>query len=352
VAPNHILYTQDETLMAAPYDARRRTTGPSTPLPESVVLDNSRFGVPQMTVASNGTLAYVPTDPQAAVPTAGWVSRTGMFEEIGPLPKGLEDLSLSPDGKTLAIVAGGRVSLYDLARHVSSPISTPKRTIESVTWHPDGRRLALGGAYLSLFDLETEQDMRLTESGRPKRFATWSKDGRTVAYMTFNPGNDIHVLSLDEGATPRPFVATDSIETDPVVSPDGRLMAFRATAVGGPTSGRRDIYVVRFPEGTGKQQVTLSGGSSPFWSRDSRELYFVGPPAPGTLYVATISVGDRIQVGAPRALFTTNDVAVRAVSPDGTRFLGLRVPRADPFTEVVVVQNWTRELARLVPSMK
>jgi eukaryotic-like serine/threonine-protein kinase len=352
VAPNHILYTQDETLMAAPYDARRRTAGPSTPLPESVVLDNWRFGVAQMTVASNGTLAYIPTDPQAPVPSVGWVSRTGTFEEIGPLPRGLEDLSMSPDGKTFAIVAGGRLSLYDVARRVTSPISIPKRTIETVTWHPDGRRLTLGGAYLSLFDLETEQDMRLTESGRPKRFATWSKDGRTVAYMTFNPGNDIHVLSLDGGAKPRPLVATDSIEADPSISPDGRLMALRATAVGGTTSGRRDIYIVRFPEGTGKVQVTSNGGSFPFWSRDSRELYFVGPPAPGTLYAATISVGDRIQVGDPRPLFPTNDVALRAVSPDGTRFLGLRVPRADPLTEVVVVQNWTRELARLVPPMK
>jgi hypothetical protein len=99
-------------------------------------------------------------------------------------------------------------------------------------------------------------------------------------------------------------------------------------------------------------QVTGSGGSDPLWSRDGRELYFVGPPAPGTLYAATIAVGDRIQVGAPRPLFATNDVAVRAVSPDGTRFLGLRVPRADPLTEVVVVQNWTPELARLVPPMK
>jgi Tol biopolymer transport system component len=217
-----------------------------------------------------------------------------------------------------------------------------------VNWHPDSRRLTLGGAYLSLFDLDSGQDTRLTESGRPKRLATWSPDGRTVVYMTFNPGNDIHMLALDQGAKPRPFVATDGIEADPVISPDGRLMAYTAAPASGETSGRREIYVVRYPEGTGKVQITSSGGGPrPFWSRDSRELYFSAPP--GVLKVASITAGDRIQIGEARTLFPLNDLNFGGLSPDGARFIAVRVPRVEPPTEIVVVQNWLQDLARVVP---
>jgi len=39
-----------------------------------------------------------------------------------------------------------------------------------------------------------------------------------------------------------------------------------------------DVYVVRFPEGTAKVQITNGGGGTPFWSSDSRELFFAAPP--------------------------------------------------------------------------
>jgi dipeptidyl aminopeptidase/acylaminoacyl peptidase len=347
-ASGHILFTQDDTLMAATYDAQRRTAGPAVPLPESVIVDSVMFGTPQLVVGPTGTMAYVPTNPQQPSITAGWVDRAGVYQEIGPLPKGTSDFSVSPDGKTVAILAGTRLSLFDPVRGVTTAVASPQRAIESVNWHPDSRRLTLGGAYLSLFDLDSGQDTRLTESGRPKRLATWSPDGRTVVYMTFNPGNDIHMLALDQGAKPRPFVATDGIEADPVISPDGRLMAYTAAPASGETSGRREIYVVRYPEGTGKVQITSSGGGPrPFWSRDSRELYFSAPP--GVLKVASITAGDRIQIGEARTLFPLNDLNFGGLSPDGARFIAVRVPRVEPPTEIVVVQNWLQDLARVVP---
>jgi Tol biopolymer transport system component len=346
--PGHLLYMQDETLMAAPYDAGRRTAGPGVPLTDPVVTDAPLFKTPQMAMAPAGTMAYVPTNPEESVLTVGSVDRAGRFTEIGPLPKGALDIALSPDGKTLAILGESRLWLYDLARRVTTPVTTATRRVDSITWHPDGRRLTLGGSYLSLFDPESGQETRLTESGRPKRFATWSADGRTVAYMTFNPANDIHVLSLDEGAKPRPFLATDAIENLPAISPDGRLMAYVATGSG--ESGRQDVFVVRFPEGTGKVQVTSAGGGRPFWSRDGGELFYGAPP--GVLQVASIAAGDRIQVGPARTLFTLGDLSLGALSFDGDRFIGVRVPRIDPPTEIVVVQNWLQELARLVPPVK
>jgi serine/threonine protein kinase/WD40 repeat protein len=343
----HILFTQNDTLMAAPYDATRRSAGPAVPLGESVVLDNVLFSTPQLAVAPTGTMTYVPTNPDEPSAMAGWVDRAGQFEEVSALPKGTSGFSLSPDGKTAAIQSGARLSLLDLDRRVVTRVETPKRSVESVTWHPDGHRLTLGGPYLSLFDPDTGKETRLTESGRPKRSASWSPDGRTVAYMTFNPSNAIHVLSLDGGA-PRALVATSALESDPMISPDGRWMAFMVTA--GDAAGRRDVYVVRFPEGTSRVQITNDGGGTPFWSRDSRELFFTAPP--GVLKVVSISGTERLEVGQAKTLFALNDLNVEGLSSDGRRFFGVRVPRADPPREIVVVQNWLQELTRLVPAAK
>ncbi len=346
-ASGHLIFSQDDTLMAAPFDAQRRVAGAAVPLSESVVVDSANFSTPQLTVSPTGTLAYVPTNPNEPMAMAGWIDRAGMFEDIGPPPKGTTAAVLSPDGHTAAVLAGSRLFLFDLVRHVTTPVDVGRRQIESVNWHPDGRRLTLGGAYLSLFDPDTGKETKLTDTGRPKRFASWSPDGRTVAYMTFNPNNDIHVLSLDAGAKPRPLVATEAVENSPAISPDGQWMAY--TSTGSPdASGRNDVYVVRFPEGTGKVQITNAGGGAPFWSHDGRELFFGAPP--GVLQAVSIAPGDRLQVGAARTLFPLKDLRMSGVSPDGKRFLGIRVPRVDPPTEIVVAQNWLQELTRLVPT--
>ena len=123
-------------------------------------------------------------------------------------------------------------------------------------------------------------------------------------------------------------------------------MAYTSTASGDP-NGHRDVYVVRFPEGTGRVQITSAGGGAPFWSRDGRELLFSAPP--GVLQSVSVAPGDRLQVGAPRTLFMLGDLQVVTVSPDGRRFLAVRLPPVPPRTDIVVVQNWLHELSRLVP---
>jgi Tol biopolymer transport system component len=241
------------------------------------------------------------------------------------------------------VQAEARVFLFDMIRHVTTPLDLGRRITESVAWHPDGKRLTLGGPYLSLFDIDSGKETRLTESGRPKRVASWSPDGRVVAYMTFNPANDIHVLTLEQGAKPRPFLATDASESDPAISPDGRWIAFRSTGVG-DASQRTDVYVARFPEGTSKVQITSGGGGTPFWSHDSRELFFTAPP--GVLQMVRVTPGDRLEVGGAQTLFPVADLRIFGVATDGGRFLAGRMPRVDPPTDIVVVQHAFQELPR------
>ena len=346
VTSGHLLFARDGTVMAAAFNAAAGTAGPPVPIPETVIVD--RQGIAQLAVASDGTLAYVPPDPDAPSPTLGWMSRTGTFTEISQLPKGVDDVALSPDGRVAALSTFGtsKVSLFDIERKVSTPLNLDGRQVETVTWHPDGKRLTLGGAYLALFDPDRGVETRLTEIGRPRRFATWTPDGRQVAYVSFEPANDIYTVSVGEDGkptAPRPLIATSAFESNPAISPDGHWIAFRA---GDPSTGRTDVYLARFPDGTGRVQVTSNGGGTPFWSQKNDELFFIGPP--GVVQSAAVSLGDRAQVGAPRTLFPSEELQAVSVSADGTRFLVLKQRAVQRPRQIVIVENWLTELTRLM----
>jgi serine/threonine-protein kinase len=352
-ASGHLLFGRDERMMVAPFDASRRAVGPPSPLSESLVMDP--FGVSQLAVSRTGTLVYVAPDPAAPLPALGLVTRAGAFSEIGTVPAGLDLVALSPDG-TQALVSGentSRVTILDIARGVSTPVALGGRPTESATWHPDGRRITLGGAYLSLFDPDTGTETRLTPTGRPKRFASWAPDGRRVAYHTFEPGTEVYWLSLNDDGSglardPGPLGGPRGPKGLPAISPDGRWVAYRAAAEDG--TGRQEVFLARFPEGTGRIQVTRSGGGSAFWSRAGDELFFQGPPA-GQLYRVPVTLGaERAQVGAPEMLFERPEgVSFHDVLPDGTRFVALRQPAIPPVREIVVVERWLDDVRRTVP---
>jgi DNA-binding beta-propeller fold protein YncE len=352
-ASGHLLFGRDGRVMAAAFDASRRAVGPASPLPESVVMD--QFGVAQLAVSRSGTLVYVAPDPAAPVPAIGWMTRTGAFTEVGALPAGLDYVSLSPDG-TQALVSSessSKVAIVDLGRGVSTPVALGSRKTESASWHPDGKRITLGGAFLSLFDPDTGTETRLTPTGRPKRFASWAPDGRHVAYHTYEPSNDVYWLALKENSSelaraPGPLGGPRGARSTPAISPDGRWIAYRATADDG--TGRLEVFLARFPEGTGRVQVTQAGGGAAFWSRKGDELFFQGPPA-GELYRVPVTLtAERAQIGAPQVVFKVpNDFSISAASPDGTRFLAIKEPRIDPPREIVVVEHWLDDLRRAVP---
>jgi Tol biopolymer transport system component len=257
---------------------------------------------------------------------------------------------VSPDSRFAVLMTFGlsKASIFDLERKVSTPVNLEGRQVESASWHPDGKRITFGGAYLSLFDSDRGVETRLTPIGRPKRFPSWTPDGRQVAYMTFEPANDIYTVSLDQDGkptAPRPLIATSAVESDPAISPDGRWIAYRT---GDRTTGRNDVYLARFPDGTGRIQVTSNGGGAPFWSHKSDELFFTAPP--GVVQSATVSLGERAQVGAPRTLFPLTEVEALSVSADGTRFLVLKQRPAPRPRQIVIVQNWLSDLTRIVPA--
>jgi eukaryotic-like serine/threonine-protein kinase len=137
-----------------------------------------------------------------------------------------------------------------------------------------------------------------------------------------------------------------------VVSPNGRWIAYHSNL-----SGRSEIYVERYPQLGSRQQVSTGGGELPLWSRDGRALYFRTLDNRRMLSVA-VQAGATFAGGGAEILF---ELAMQDpqggsrpydVAPNG-RFFVIRNAQTEGGTgaaSVVLVQNWTEELKRLVPT--
>ena len=89
------------------------------------------------------------------------------------------------------------------------------------------------------------------------------------------------MVSSDGSGTWAPLVQTPANERSPAISPDGRWLAYDSDE-----SGRFEVYVQRFPELLGRQQVSVDGAYRPRWSEDGRELFYqLAPTGPPTAVV-------------------------------------------------------------------
>jgi hypothetical protein len=95
----------------------------------------------------------------------------------------------------------------------------------------------------------------------------------------------------------------------------------------------------------GRTRVSVNGGRTPFWQRDGKELYFLGPDS--AIMAAEIKPGSPVSVGVPRQLFRiAGGITGYDIQPDGQRFLIVTTSTALPDNPITVVMNWWVELKR------
>jgi hypothetical protein len=125
---------------------------------------------------------------------------------------------------------------------------------------------------------------------------------------------------------------------------DGRFVAHTDSE-----SGRTEVYVVPFPEGTPRLQVSKDGGREPRWREDGRELFYLSPD--GALMSVTLTYVPSLRASQPRELFragamATGPVAQYSVTADGQRFLMIE-PVNGPHAEgLTVIAHWNETLKR------
>lgn len=190
--------------------------------------------------------------------------------------------------------------------------------------------------------------------------AAWSRDGTAVVLRTAGAagivGNrDLFVFRPGLDTVPAPLVASPFDEAAPALSPDGRWLAYHSDE-----TGRREVFVRPFPDvGSGKFQISDGGGRGAVWAHGGNAIFYVsdeGGTNVGTrlLVEASVDAGPPFTVLERRPLFRIEDSFYFAnnstsyqVAPGDDRFLMARYVGSGARVEMVLVQGFTQELARL-----
>jgi hypothetical protein len=162
----------------------------------------------------------------------------------------------------------------------------------------------------------------LLESSANEFVEDWSKDGRYIAYKVGQDAHeDIYAFSLaDKKAIP--VVQGAFRKDEPQFSYDGKWIAYTSDE-----SGTFHVYVIEFPGGKERHQVSTTGGGEPRWRQDGKELFYKAPD--GSVMAVDMTLGARVNSGVPRRLFalfsspTSIDPARHqwSVVANGQRFL-------------------------------
>jgi Tol biopolymer transport system component len=334
----HLLYVRDRVLMARAFDPAVRTASGE---PRTIVqtVDYDPPGQAAFTIGQ-GLLIYRDRQHRPLADLV-WVNRGG--EPIGTVrspPGSFRTMSLSPDGRRLAIDrrdAQGLPSVWllDVLEGTTSRLTSRYWSGDPV-WSPDGRVLAYSVAADSAPNVVVRDEggqapeRRITQNVAEIQYATsFTPDGRQIVYqaLTATTGADLCLVSAtDDRAAPQRLLQTAANEMQGRVSPDGRWLAYVSDE-----SGRSEVYVAPFPELQGRVAVSSGGGQRPYWRRDGRELYFVGPGNAVLAAALTIS-GPTIAVATPVPLFKAALYGgLYLPDPSGTRFLIARPASAgDP----------------------
>jgi eukaryotic-like serine/threonine-protein kinase len=358
ISTGYLLFARDRTLMAQSFDAAKlQTTGDPVPVAEQVDYRNGGFAYSYFSASQNGVLAYASGGYGGNLQIT-WFDRTGKSAGAVGKPVDVQWASLSPDGKFVVTDrasnagSGDRdIWLYDLARGTEQRITFAGNNTFPI-WSPDGARIAFlatrEGSGKLLAKAANGTGTEETLEAATKAPMDWSRDGRylTSATLNGNPktGNDIWMLPMKDSPgdrKPTPVFQTDFQESYNKISPDGRWLAYQSDE-----SKRAEIYVVGFPGLNGKWQVSVDGGRIPVWSRDGKELYFLG--ANNKLMAVEIKPGAQFQAGVPKPLF---DVQLGPSSPnfdvsaDGRFLIATPIEQAAA-VPMTVVLNWQAGLKK------
>jgi len=225
-------------------------------------------------VALATLLIAVPLVSQEAVPF--------QLDDLQKLVK-LSDPQLSPDGKSVAIVASTpiwktdkhdtRIDVVDAASGAKRALTRDREDVSSPRWSPDGTRLAFLAkddktkqSQIYVMPMAGGDAQRITDTKEGIDEFTWSPDGDRIAYITQDPPINEKAIKAHDKA----FQVTDGNFLLRKALAPWHLWVVAATG-GTPT---------RLTKGDYSLQTDQEGATPLVWSHDGKSIVFTKFPSP------------------------------------------------------------------------
>ena len=315
-ASGHLVYALDTELWATPFSPERlELTGAPARVAEGL-LTFTRGGAASFTLASDGSMVYVPTsvDVSDGSQLLRWVTREGDSQELIS-PGFLQSpryLQLSPDGRRLALVMGpfdqGSLWVYELDGRPPVPLVQNERVAFPV-WSTDGTLLTYrAGRDDSPGDLVRvaadgsirEPELLLVGPDEFTPFGWTSDDEHLLFGREADDGSGNSLWRLDSNNQPQLLLNEGTNQSfSAQLSPDGGWIAYESS-----TTGATEVWVRPYPEGA-PIRISNRGGEQPRWSADRRELFYLATASfnGGQMMAVSVETDPEFQFDPPEMLF-------------------------------------------------
>jgi len=355
---------------------------------------------------SGGQVAYALTrNDQGARPTSEtWILdvKTGASTRLGGDGQGAASIRWSPDGQWIAFtgrigdsigvgVARANGSERRLLATTKGTNAVLPRAGNRLTWSPDGKRLAFTSTapgpeadangdpmvitryaykptasegmtrfndnrrtHIYVVDISTREVRQLTTGIRDEHSISWAPSGEEIVYAANPEPDPDRVFHLDlfavNAATgkSRTIAHTKSVLTQPVWSPDGRMLAYAGTKrefQSSETNMENAHVWVANADGTNRREIGSvidNSQGAPHWSPDGKWVYtVVGERGVAKLYRIPVSGGKaEVVIGPDR-------VGSWSQAGDGTVAFAYGTPAEPAALKLLSPAGVTRQLLAL-----